>query len=161
MNNITRYQENNPVYQELLKQISNRYVQGQAQAIRSVNEALIETNWNIGRYIVEYEQKGSQKAKYGSRLLENLSRDLTLLHGKGFSRSNLNYMRLFYLRYPISETLSHKLSWSHYCELVKIDEELERSFYYQQNLLENWSISELKRQNLFQSISYIYPIKTN
>jgi len=146
MNNITRYQENNPVYQELLKQISNRYVQGQAQAIRSVNEALIETNWNIGRYIVEYEQKGSQKAKYGSRLLENLSRDLTLLHGKGFSRSNLNYMRLFYLRYPICETLSHKLSWSHYCELVKIDEELERSFYYQQNLLENWSISELKRQ---------------
>ena len=146
MNNITKYQKNNPAYQELLEQISNRYVQGQAQAIRSVNQILIETNWNIGRYIVEYEQKGNPKAKYGSRLLESLSRDLTLLHGKGFSRSNLNYMRLFYLRYPICETLSHKLSWSHYCELVKIDEELERSFYYQQNILDNWSISELKRQ---------------
>ena len=146
MNNIIKYQEDNPLYQELLEQISNRYVQGQGQAIRSVNQVLIETNWNIGRYVVEYEQKGSPKAKYGSRLLENLSRDLTLLHGKGFSRSNLNYMRLLYLRYPICETLSHKLSWSHYCELVKIDEELERSFYYQQNLLENWSISELKRQ---------------
>jgi Uncharacterized conserved protein len=146
MNNITKYQDDNPAYQELLERISNRYVQGQSQAIRSVNEILIETNWNIGKYVVEYEQKGNPKAKYGSRLLENLSRDLTLLHGRGFSRSNLNYMRLFYLRYPICETLSHKLSWSHYCELVKIDEELERSFYYQQNLLENWSISELKRQ---------------
>ena len=110
MNNITKYQESNPAYQELLERISNRYVQGQAQAIRSVNEILIETNWNIGKYIVEYEQKGNPKSKYGSRLLENLSRDLTLLHGKGFSRSNLNYMRLFYLRYPICETLSHKLS---------------------------------------------------
>ena len=146
MNNITKHQDDNPAYQELLERISNRYVQGQSQAIRSVNEILIETNWNIGKYVVEYEQKGNPKAKYGSRLLENLSRDLTLLHGRGFSRSNLNYMRLFYLRYPICETLSHKLSWSHYCELVKIDEELERSFYYQQNLLENWSISELKRQ---------------
>ena len=146
MNSITKSQESNLAYQELLKQISNRYIQGQAQAIRSVNEILIETNWNIGKYIVEYEQKGNPKAKYGSRLLENLSRDLTLLHGRGFSRSNLNYMRLFYFRYPICETLSHKLSWSHYCELVKIDDELERSFYCQQNLLENWSISELKRQ---------------
>ena len=53
MNNITKYQESNPAYQELLEQISNRYVQGQAQAIRSVNQILIETNWNIGRYVVE------------------------------------------------------------------------------------------------------------
>lgn len=146
MSEITKYQDKNPAYEELLERISNRYVQGQAQAIRSVNESLIDTNWNIGKYIVEYEQEGNPKAKYGSRLLENLSRDLILRHGRGFSRSNLNYMRLFYLRYPICETLSHKLSWSHYCELVKVDDELERSFYYQQNLVENWSISELKRQ---------------
>jgi predicted nuclease of restriction endonuclease-like (RecB) superfamily len=146
MNEITKYQDTNPAYQELLERISDRYIQGQAQAIRSVNESLINTNWNIGKYIVEYEQEGNPKAKYGSRLLENLSRDLILRHGRGFSRSNLNYMRLFYIRYPICETLSHKLSWSHYCEFVKIDDELERSFYYQQNLLDNWSISELKRQ---------------
>jgi len=133
-------------YQELLERISKRYIEGQAQAIRSVNEAMIETNWNIGQYIVEYEQEGNPKAKYGSKLLENLSRDLRLLHGRGFSRSNLNYMRLFYLRFPICEKLSHKLSWSHYFELIKIDDELERSFYYQQNLLENWSVPELKRQ---------------
>ncbi|MCC8146640.1 MAG: PDDEXK nuclease domain-containing protein [Bacteroidales bacterium] len=136
----------NPDYKGLVDRISNRYVEGQVKAIRSVNESLIETNWNIGKYIVEYEQEGSQRAKYGLNLLENLSRDLTLLHGKGFSRSNLNYMRLIYLRYPICETLSHKLSWSHICELLKIDDDLERSFYYQQSILENWSVRELRRQ---------------
>jgi len=133
-------------YLELLERISRRYVEGQAQAVRSVNEAIVETNWQIGKYIVEYEQEGNPKAKYGSKLLETLSRDLILLHGRGFSRSNLSYMRLFYLRFPICEKLSHKLTWSHYFELVKIDDELERSFYYQQNILENWSVPELKRQ---------------
>jgi hypothetical protein len=100
-------------YSELPERISRRYVEGQAQAVRTVNEAIIETNWNIGQYIVEYEQGGNPKAKYGSKLLVNLSRDLTLLHGRGFSRPNLNNMRLFYLRYPICQKLSDKLSWSH------------------------------------------------
>jgi predicted nuclease of restriction endonuclease-like (RecB) superfamily len=144
-------------YQELLDRISRKYIEGQAQAIRAVNEILLETNWNIGKYIVEYEQEGNPKAKYGSKLLENLSKDLTLLHGRGFSRSNLNYMRLFYVRYPICEKLSHKLTWSHYCELVKIEDDLERSFYCKQNILENWSVTELKRQKnsgLFMRIGF-------
>jgi predicted nuclease of restriction endonuclease-like (RecB) superfamily len=133
-------------YQELLKRISRRYVEGQAQAVRSVNETIVETNWEIGKYIVEYEQEGSPKAKYGSKLLETLSQDLSLLHGRGFSRPNLNNMRLFYLSFPICQTLSNKLSWSHYCELIKISDELERSFYLQQNIHDNWSVRELKRQ---------------
>jgi predicted nuclease of restriction endonuclease-like (RecB) superfamily len=133
-------------YQELLERISLRYVEGQAQAVRSVNEVMVETNWQIGKYIVEYEQEGNPKAKYGSKLLETLSRDLTLLHGRGFSRPNLNNMRLFYLFFPICQTLSNKLSWSHYCELIKISDELERSFYLQQNIRDNWSVRELKRQ---------------
>lgn len=137
---------NSEAYLELVKRISQRYIVGQAQAVRSVNEAIIETNWNIGQYIVEYEQGGNPKAKYGSKLLVNLSRDLSLLHGRGFSRPNLNNMRLFYLRYPICQKLSDKLSWSHYVELVKIDDELERSFYYRQTMHENWSVPELKRQ---------------
>ncbi|MDR1717658.1 MAG: PDDEXK nuclease domain-containing protein [Prevotella sp.] len=130
----------------MLERISRRYVEGQAQAVRSVNEVIIETNWSIGQYIVEYEQGGNPKAKYGSKLLVNLSRDLTLLHGRGFSRPNLNNMRLFYLRYPICQKLSDKLSWSHYCELIKISDDTERSFYFQQNILENWSVTELRRQ---------------
>ena len=133
-------------YQALLERISQRYIEGQAQAIRSINKAIVETNWQIGKYIVEYEQEGNPKAKYGAKLLINLSQDLTLLHGRGFSRPNLNNMRMFYLRFPICQTLSDKLSWSHYCELIKISDELERTFYLQQNMRENWSISELKRQ---------------
>jgi hypothetical protein len=95
---------------------------------------------------VEYEQDGKRKAEYGKALLENLSKDLTLLHGKGFSRSNLQRMRQFYLAYPICAKVSHKLSWSHWVELLKVGDKLERSFYEQQTLLENWSILELKRQ---------------
>ena len=144
--NIKREAEIANPYQELLERISLRYVVGQAQAVRSVNEVMVETNWQIGKYIVEYEQEGNPKAKYGSKLLETLSRDLTLLHGRGFSRPNLNNMRLFYLFFPICQTLSNKLSWSHYCELIKISDELERSFYLQQNIRDNWSVRELKRQ---------------
>jgi predicted nuclease of restriction endonuclease-like (RecB) superfamily len=135
-----------PPYKDLVDRISKRYTEGQTKAFYAINESIIDTNWNIGKYIIEFEQEGQAKAKYGSQLLERLSTDLTLLHGGGFSRSVLNYMRQFYLRYPICETLSHKLSWSHYCELLKISDDLERSFYYQQNVRENWSVRELRRQ---------------
>jgi predicted nuclease of restriction endonuclease-like (RecB) superfamily len=133
-------------YTQLLNRISQRYNKGKSSSFQAVNECILDTNWDIGKYIVEFEQKGNSRAKYGINLLDNLSKDLTLRHGRGFSRSSLNYMRLFYLLFPICETLSHKLSWSHYCELTKIDDALERSFYYQQNQLENWSVRELKRQ---------------
>ena len=133
-------------YNELVQQISAAFVHGQARAIAAVHSCLVDTYWKIGQHIVEYEQQGKEKAVYGTALLENLSQDLKLLHGKGFSRSNLNYMRLLYIRYPICETLSHKLSWSHYFELLKIDDDLERSFYEQQTQLEKWSVAELKRQ---------------
>jgi predicted nuclease of restriction endonuclease-like (RecB) superfamily len=144
---IQKGEANQPkTYQELLERISQRYIEGQVQAIRSVNEAIVEANWHIGQYIVEYEQDGKRKAEYGKALLENISKDLTLLHGKGFSRSNLQRIRQFYLTYPICATASHKLSWSHWVELLKISDKLERSFYEQQTLLESWSVAELKRQ---------------
>ena len=131
----TRETNQSKTYRELLERISQRYVEGQAHAVRSVNEAIVETNWHIGRYIVDYEQDGKRKAEYGKALLENISKDLTLLHGKGFSRSNLQRMRQFYLAYPICAKVSHKLSWSHRVELLKIGDNLERSFYEQQTLL--------------------------
>ena len=133
-------------YQGLLLSISNRYEQGRANISAYVNTEIVSTYWQIGQYIVEFEQGGSSKAGYGKSLLENLSKDLILKFGKGFSRSNLNYMRLFYQLFPICEELPHKLSWTHFCELVKISDPLERSFYMQQSLLENWSTTELKRQ---------------
>jgi predicted nuclease of restriction endonuclease-like (RecB) superfamily len=133
-------------YQNLLSKISDIYVEGQVRAIQSVNVHLLETYWHIGQYIVEFEQGGAARAEYGKGLLDRLSKDLALIHGKGFSRSNLTYMRLFYVRYPICEKASHILSWSHYVELLKIDNELERSFYEQQAIRERWSVPELKRQ---------------
>jgi hypothetical protein len=133
-------------YQSLVEQISRIYNLGRSKAYQAVNKYLLETYWRIGQYIVEFEQGGSLKASYGKALLENLSEDLSRIHGKGFSRSNLNYMRLIYDRYPNCETLSHHLSWSHYVELLKIENELERSFYEKQCVLEKWSVRDLKRQ---------------
>lgn len=142
-NQIKRTEES---YNQLINTISETYESGRKQAFTAINSTIVETYWKIGQYIVEFEQGGVAKAKYGKALLENLSKDLTRLHGKGFSRSNLNYMRLFYQRYPICEELPHKLSWTHFCELVKIENPLERSFYEKQAIIENWSTTELIRQ---------------
>jgi predicted nuclease of restriction endonuclease-like (RecB) superfamily len=142
MNNLTNQKD----YNELVSQISATYNQGRQQAVQTVNIQLVTTYWEIGRYIVEFEQGGLERAVYGKSLINNLATDLSRLHGKGFSRSNLIYMRLFYLKYPISEKASHLLSWSHYVELLKIEDKLERSFYQKQSILEKWSIPELKRQ---------------
>ena len=133
-------------YQSLVSQIGEAYLQGQKKAANAVNTFLVETYWQIGRYIVEFEQGGKQKADYGMALIDRLANDLSINLGKGFSRSNLIYMRLFYVEFPISEKVSHLLSWSHYVELLKISDKLERSFYLQQTLNEKWSIPELKRQ---------------
>lgn len=133
-------------YSSLIIDISELLEQGRRQAFHSVNIILVKTYWTIGKRIVEYEQKGNERAEYGDKLLIQLSKDLAFKYGRGFSRSNLVYMRLFYLKYPKSETLSHQLTWSHYFELLKIDDDLEGSFYEKQCLLDNWSIRELKRQ---------------
>ena len=95
---------------------------------------------------MEYEQGGQAKAEYGSELLKRLSRDLTVLYGSGFSMSNVNKMRKLYLVYPILQTVSAKLSWSHYVELLKLDDPLERSFYEKEAEAGHWGVRELKRQ---------------
>ncbi len=144
-------------YENLLSQIAQTYEKSRARVFLAANQELLESYWKIGQYIVEFEQKGQEKAQYGTELLKKLAQDLQFL-GKGFSRSNLANMRLFYLRYPIIQTasgqlqtsilatVSHKLTWSHYVELVKVEHDLERSFYEKQCLNENWSVRELKRQ---------------
>ena len=95
---------------------------------------------------MEFEQGGKARADYGKALLATLSRDLTLRHGKGFSRSNVIRIRQFYLAYPKGAKASHQLSWCHYIELMKLDDALERSFYEQQAIREKWSVPELQRQ---------------
>jgi predicted nuclease of restriction endonuclease-like (RecB) superfamily len=133
-------------YQQLLGRISELYTIGQLRAHQAVNTIITETYWQIGHDIVEFEQGGKTRADYGKALLASLSRDLTLRHGKGFSLSNVIRIRQFYLAYPKGATPSHLLSWSHYIELLKLDDPLERGFHEQQSARERWAVRELKRQ---------------
>jgi predicted nuclease of restriction endonuclease-like (RecB) superfamily len=143
-------------YSELIDKIGSLLQQGRQQAAQSVNTILVQTYWYIGQHIVEFEQNGNEKAEYGSQLFERLSKDLTIAYGKGFGRSNLLYMRKLYLSFPISGTLSHLLTWSHYYEILKADSDLEISFYSKQCQHERWSVRELKRQmrsSLFERLA--------
>ena len=96
--------------------------------------------------MVENEQSQPDRADYGKQTIRELSRVLTRELGKGFSVSNLQFMRRFYLTYQIQQTVSVKLSWSHYCELLSISDPDKRSFYEKEAINANWSVRELKRQ---------------
>lgn len=109
-------------YKELVEAIGKALNEGRNKAIQTVNAALVKTNWQIGHYIVEYEQKGKERAEYGAELLNRLSHDLTVAYGKGFSRSNVFQMRQLYLTFPKIQTLSEQLSWSHYLEILKAND---------------------------------------
>lgn len=119
-------------YQQLLEKITVTYDRGRSRAMRAVNTQLLETYWQMGQHIVEFEQEGAATPQYGKQLLKNLSADLKRQLGKGFSVSNLSRFRQFYLGYPNYATVSHNLSWSHFVELLKLEDELERSFYERQ-----------------------------
>lgn len=133
-------------YRQLLEQISGAYALGRVRAGQAVNAQLVETYWQVGRHIVEFEQAGQVRAAYGKALIESLAADLSLRHGKGFGRSNLIRFRQFFVAYPKGATLSHQLSWSHIVELLKLGDELERGFYEQQAVRERWTVRELVRQ---------------
>lgn len=135
-----------PTYNSLLTDIGQLLQQARHQVASAVNTTMLTTYWTIGQYIVEYEQQGKERAEYGSDLINRLSRDLTERYGKGFSKSNLLYIRKLYTTFPISETVSHLLTWSHYFEILKLDDPLEMNFYIHQCEQEHWSVRELKRE---------------
>ncbi len=111
-----------------------------------VDHEMVRAYWEIGREIVEDEQKGERRAEYGKFLIQNLSHELTHRHGKGFTASNLLTMRRFYLTFPIQHALRAELSWTHYRLLLKIEERQKRSFYEIECAANNWSTRELERQ---------------
>ena len=183
-------------YDSLVKAVSHAHEQTQLQATQAVNLALTLRNWLIGYYIFEYQQNGQDRAKYGEKLLEKLSSDLTKNLGKGFTKRTLEIFRQFYVSYPIAKSLisqsliakfdfaklpipqslsaefnlnlpmpssvaikafdwqdeDHfaklfkKLSWTHFIELMRIEDSLKRAFYEIQTLQNTWSVRELKRQ---------------
>ncbi len=133
-------------YDELIKDVGVLLEDARKNVYYEVNQILVKTYWEIGRRIVEFEQQGEQKAEYGEQLLDNLAKDLKERYGKGFSRSNVYLMRLFYLKYEKIQTLSGKLSWSHYAELLGVSDDLARGFYEKQCLSDSWTVRELSRQ---------------
>lgn len=115
----------------LYSQIASILEQNRKSVAVAVNTAMVRTYYEIGRSIVENEQKGNIRAEYGKEVLKNLSARLTANYGKGFSTTNLKQMRDFYLTYQIGQTVSDQfvLSWSHYLFLMRIDNPDERKFY--------------------------------
>ena len=140
------------------------------------NAITVLTSFLLGRYIVEQEQQGAERAKYGAKVLDSLSSYLTEEYGRGFSRSNVAGMRQFYMAYKDRENeiiqsgigqfeqafgivqsgigqletaykkIPFKLSWTHYQILMRIEDKDERDFYEKEAIRSNWNVSTLKRQ---------------
>ena len=146
MDNTGTILTQNTNYNKLVSDIGTLLNNGRKQMAIAVNTSMVQTYWSIGKHIVEFEQKGNERAEYGSNLINRLSRDLTERYGKGFGKSNLLYIRKFYLTCPKSGTVSHLLTWSHFYEILKKDDPMEISFYVKQCEIEGWSVRELKRQ---------------
>lgn len=113
---------------------------------RNINFNMVLAYWNIGKIIVEEEQKGSNRAEYGTYLLKLLAERLTDEFGRGFTLTNLRYMRQFYFAFPIHHALRDELSWTHYRLLLKVGKEDARSFYLVETAKNKWSTRELERQ---------------
>ncbi|MDR1287742.1 MAG: PDDEXK nuclease domain-containing protein [Treponema sp.] len=133
-------------YNSIVSQIKELLAKSRSAIAHEITSYQLKTYWEIGRIIVEHEQKGTIKAEYGKQLLRELSKKLISELGRGFSVSNLQFMRRFYLEYQIQQTLSGKLSWSHYCELLIVSDKDKRAFYERECINSAWSVRELKRQ---------------
>ena len=118
---------------------------------RVANWAMVESNWRIGFLIVEDEQKGKRKAEYGKAVLKDLARRLTAEYGSGYDESNLRYMRLFYIAFPIRDALRHELSWTHYRSLMRVSDPIAREWYMNECIASSWGTRVLDRQIATQS----------
>ena len=141
-NKLNLFDENiNPIFEEIRNLVNS----SRNRVYSAVNTEMLNLYWNIGKIIMEI-QHGDERATYGNAVLERLSEKLTNEFGKGFSERNLERMRKFYICFSISTTVSSELSWSHYLEIIKIDEEPKRNFYLKETINSRWSVRELQRQ---------------
>ena len=146
---------NEMIVNDLFNQIEKVIISNKEKMIYQISDTLIATYFNIGKIIVENEQNGNIRAEYGKEVLLKLSKKLSEKFGTGFSRSALQNMRLFYVQYKKCPPLDSKLSWSHYCYLIHIEDDAERNFYEKECINSKWSKRELKRQidsSLFQRL---------
>jgi len=131
---------------DLYRQIRDVLTQARSRAWQAVNFEMVACYWEIGRLIVEEEQRGEARADYGARLIVDISKRLTAEFGKGFDRTNLQYMRAFFLNFPIRDALRRELSWTHYRLLLRVEKPDARSFYEIEAVNAHWSTRELERQ---------------
>lgn len=128
-------------YNQIKEILSN----ARAKVYSAANFAMVEAYWEIGKSIVK-KQGGNATAEYGASLLKELSKQMTADFGKGFTVTNLKYMRQFYLAFPNRHTLCDQLSWSHYRLLMRVDNASARQFYIEESVKSNWSVRQLERQ---------------
>ena len=134
------------IQEEMISEIREIMINARQNVAVQVNNEQLLAYWNIGRIIVEHEQENNARAGYGKDTMRQLSRALTKEFGKGFSLSNVYNMRQFYLDYPKFQSLTGKLTWTHYCELMSISDRDRRSFYEKECERSGWSVREMKRQ---------------
>jgi predicted nuclease of restriction endonuclease-like (RecB) superfamily len=130
----------------LLGRLRGLIQEARQHALRAVDVVQVRTCWEVGRHIVEFEQAGADRAKYGTKLLPRLAERLTAEFGRGFDASNLRYMRLFYGAFPNCDALRHELSWTHYRTLLRLDAPQARTWYMREAAEQNWSSRALVRQ---------------
>jgi predicted nuclease of restriction endonuclease-like (RecB) superfamily len=142
--------------EDLFQKIAGLLKEARLSVVRSINQTMVYTYFQVGKMIVEQEQQGEKRAEYGKKLIKELSDKLANEFGKGFSITNLQQMKNFFLFYQKQQTASAKsdfrLSWSHYLKLMRIEDADERNFYEIEAINSNWSLRELQRQ--FDSALY-------
>ncbi len=119
-----------------------------SQAYAQVNTTMVKAYWQIGQRIVKQEQKGKDRADYGTFLIRNLSRELGNEFGKGFSVANLKNFRQFYMTFPEEEksyAVCSQLNWSHIRLIMRLDNIDERDYYITESREQNWSVRQLER----------------
>ena len=130
----------------LALEISAMVNEAKSNLAKEINKSITYVYWNIGRIIVKHENEDNNRLEYGKEVLKELSKELTKLLGKGYSLTNLTYMRWFYNVYPEYSMINESLSWSHYVELITIKDDAKRNFYEKECISSNWSVRELQRQ---------------
>lgn len=130
----------------LLSEIRSVLTQARSHLQRAVNQAMVQAYWQVGCLIVEHEQNGQSRASYGKRQLEQLALQLQTEFGKGFDISNLRNMRKFYLAFPKQDVVRPELSWTHYRQLIRLENIKARDWYMKECIEQNWSAKALERQ---------------
>ena len=130
----------------LISQLRGLIESARGQALRAVDSIQVRTCWEIGRHILEFEQQGADRAMYGARLIPKLAESLTTEFGKGFDERNLRHMRTFFQYFPIWNAVRTELSWTHYRNIFRVDNEQARNWYMEEAASQNWSTRALDRQ---------------